>query len=104
VREAEGELGRVRSRGGKAQGRIGQGWMCVSRGGARQLCMAATPKERGGHCGILLNTWHAAKQREWDGSLGHLRAKFGHGPNTKFEGHSKLYDFPLGSKVIRAVD
>jgi hypothetical protein len=72
--------------------------------GARQPCMAATPRAYGGHCGILPNTRRAAKQREWDVSLGHLQAKFGHGPNTKFEARSKLYDFLLGSKVTRAVD
>jgi hypothetical protein len=26
------------------------------------------------------------------------------GPLAKFEAHSKLYDFALGSKVIRAID
>jgi hypothetical protein len=66
--------------------------------------MVATHRARGVHCGIQPNRWRAAKQREWDVSLGHLRAQFGHGPNTKFEARSKIYDFPLGSKVIRAVD
>jgi hypothetical protein len=78
--------------------------MLVGRGGARQLCMADTPRARGGHSGILPNTRRAVKQREWDMSLGHLRVDFGHGPNTKFEARSKLYDFPFGSKVVRAVD
>jgi hypothetical protein len=66
--------------------------------------MADTSRTRVTRCGITSNTWRAVNGTRWDAVLGLLQADSGHGPNMKFEARSKLYDFPLGSKVIRAVD
>jgi hypothetical protein len=56
------------------------------------------------HCDIQLNRWQAMEWPTWDTVLGWLRADLDFGLLTKFEARSNLYDFPLGSKVIRAVD
>jgi hypothetical protein len=56
------------------------------------------------HYGIQLNRWQALEWPSWNTVLGLLRANLDFGPLMKFEAHSKLYDFPLGSKIIRAVD
>jgi hypothetical protein len=59
---------------------------------------------RGVHCGIQPNRWQTLEWPSWNTVLGLLRANLDFGPLMKFEARSKLYDFPLGRKVIRAVD
>jgi hypothetical protein len=72
--------------------------------GGLALGMTATHWARVGLRGISSTTWQAARWPRWDAILGLLWAGLDFGPLMKFEARSKLYDFPLGSKVIRAVD
>jgi hypothetical protein len=66
--------------------------------------MVATHRARGVHCGIQPNRWQALEWPSWNTVLGLLWADLDFGLLMKFEAYSKLYDFPLGSKVIRTVD
>jgi hypothetical protein len=72
-------------------------WGCGSRA-------VTTRGTRVAHCGIQPNRWQALEWPWWNTVLGLLRADLDFGPLTKFEARSKLYDFPLGSEIIRAID
>jgi hypothetical protein len=55
-------------------------------------------------CGTSSDTWRTAKMARWDVFLGHIRADFDYGPKIKVRAHTKVYNFYIRCKVIRAMD
>jgi hypothetical protein len=55
-------------------------------------------------CDTSSDTWRAAKRARWDAFLGHIRADLDYGPKIKVKAHTKVYNFYIRCKVIRATD
>ena len=94
AREQEGESELWRGAGGSPSP--------LDEAGARRhaaeeedACPAMVGRERAHavHVAISSSTWRASVWPAWDANWAAFRAKFEHGPKTKYEAHTTLFDF-----------